>query len=232
MKKRLVDHLGEVRKRVLVFLVPFILISFIAFFISDLIINKLKADLIPEYDLVALNIFEGFLMRVDVSILFGFILTFPILLYEIFMFISPALKKKEKNFALIIIPSSLALFILGALFSYKFLFKKVIEILLSMALSMDINQYIPLENFINVLVLTCLSVGVVFQYPLVLILLIKSEMLDVKTLVEYRKYIYLLILVLTGIITPDPTPVSQIILTIPMIALLEICIFFGQKRKK
>ncbi len=157
------------------------------------------------------------------SIVFGFIVAFPYIVWEIWKFIKPALYDTEKKNARSFIIITSFLFFVGILFGYYVITPLSINFLGSYRVSDEVRNNFDLSSYTGLLKASCLSSGFIFELPIIIYFLTKMGLVTPEFLKEYRKYALILVLVLAAVITP-PDIISQIIVAIPMIALYEISI--------
>lgn len=165
------------------------------------------------------SLFEGFAMRMHFSMIFGLVFAFPVIVYQILRFILPGLKSREKKLILWSIVSALILAILGVVFVYYFLLPYSINMLTS-------SEFIPknvglLLNYQeNVFYVFNILLGamVIFQFPILLMVLMFLNITTRKTLLKLGRYIIIIIFIVAAIVTP-PDIVSQIGVALPMVIL-------------
>ncbi|WP_313803909.1 twin-arginine translocase subunit TatC [Flavobacterium sp.] len=171
---------------------------------------------------------EGqFSMLIWTSITCGFIFAFPYILWQLWLFISPALYSKEKkNIKLFIFIASI-LFFLGVAFGYFVLTPLSINFLANLTISDQVKNAIDVDSYIGLVKTTSLATGLVFELPIVIYFLSKLGIVTPQFLSDYRKYSYVVILIIAAIVTP-PDVISQTIVTIPLIILYEASIFISK----
>lgn len=167
-----------------------------------------------------------FSMLIWTSITAGFILAFPVILWELWKFVSPALYEKErKNIKYFIAIASL-LFFIGVAFGYFILTPLSINFLANLTISTQVENQIDIDSYIGLVKTTSLATGLVFELPIVIFFLAKIGLVTAKFLRDYRKYAIVIILIIAAIVTP-PDVISQIIVTIPLWILYEVSIFIA-----
>jgi sec-independent protein translocase protein TatC len=171
---------------------------------------------------------EGqFSMLIWTSVTAGFIIAFPFILWELWKFVGPALYEKEKkNIKYFIFLASL-LFFVGVAFGYFVLVPLSINFLSNLTISSIVQNQIDIDSYIGLVKSTSLATGLVFELPIVIYFLSRLGLVTPKFLRNYRKYAYIIILIIASIVTP-PDVISQIIVTIPLIILYEISIFISK----
>ncbi|MGM0421110.1 MAG: twin-arginine translocase subunit TatC [Bacillota bacterium] len=212
----LIDHLTELRKRIIISFVSIIIFSIIAYFFSEHLIGYLSQ---PVGDLVFLSPAEAFLTYIKVSILGGVIAALPIILFQFWKFILPALYQNEKKFFYIILPSSIIMFYLGVIFGFIIVMPLGMKFLLGFG-NVDLEPLISLGFYFSFLLAFLLPFGLIFELPLVLNLLIKIGITSVDSLSSMRRYIIIIIFVIGAILTP-PDVITQLMLALPLIILFE-----------
>ena len=150
----------------------------------------------------------------------GFIISFPYFLWEVWKFISPALYKNEKKYAKTFIFVSSLLFFLGVLFGYYVLVPLSINFLVNTQISSIVENSIDINSYIGLVKTTSLATGLIFELPIIIFFLTYLGLITDSFLKEYRKYAYVLILIIAAVVTP-PDVISQIIVSIPMVILYE-----------
>ncbi|NQV09324.1 twin-arginine translocase subunit TatC [Candidatus Woesearchaeota archaeon] len=229
----IINHLKELRKRiisVIIFLITFFILGFIY---SGFILNRIRLDFITkDIELIVTTPVEFFIAKLNIALFAAIVLVFPFLLYHLLMFLKPAMKGKEKALVLIFLPFSLFLFVFGIIFSY-FLFLNVAVLFFSqLAVKASVLNLWSISKFIGFVFTSCLVFGLLFQLPVITMLLSKLNLLDAKILREKRKYFILLIFIIAALITP-PDPLTQIMIALPLILLYELSIFLvGIFKKK
>jgi sec-independent protein translocase protein TatC len=156
----------------------------------------------------------------------GFILGFPYILWEIWKFISPALYKNEKKYAVSFILISSILFFLGVLFGYYLILPLSVNFFGGFNVSSVIKNEFNLDNYISMVKTSVISCGLIFELPIIIYFLTKIGLVTAATLREYRRYSIVIILIVAAIITP-PDILSQIIVSIPLLILYEISILIA-----
>ncbi len=248
------EHLEELRWHLVRSIVAIVVLAIVAFFFrhiifdniilapkdSDFITNRLlckladflsvKALCIDSLSLKIINIkMSGqFLTHMYVSIVVGFIVAFPYIIYEIWSFIKPALHIKEKKYTSGAVIISSLLFIAGILFSYFLIVPLTVNFLGTYQVSEFVQNHVSLSSYISTVVSVTFGVGVVFELPIFIYFFTKVGIVTPSFLRKNRKYMLVIILVLSAIITP-PDVFSQILVCIPLLGLYELSIYVSEK---
>jgi len=164
-----------------------------------------------------------FSMHLLVSLVAGIILVFPYLLFELWLFISPAMYRHEKKQTIIFLNFSFFLFLLGVVFSYYVIIPFSINFLSSYIVSGNIENNIHFVSFIKTITTIVLSTGVLFQLPLLIYFLTKFNFVSSDQLKQYRRHAFVVILLMASILTP-PDIFSQVLIGLPLFCLYEFSI--------
>lgn len=241
----LTEHLGELRRSILISVV-FIGIAFVvAFYFSEDIFNllmfpmrgEIKVDLRTPYfhimekakptSLVFLSPAEAFWMYLKISFVAGLICALPAIFYEIWRFISPGLLQKEKKYFLPFIMSSTTLFLIGASFCFIIVLPFAMTFLLGYQ-TKNLTPMISVGNYIDFCLKFILAFGVIFELPLVIVFLTRFGIVSPKTLARQRKYAVLFAFILAAVLTPTPDAFNQTLMAVPIIILYELGILISR----
>jgi len=228
-----IEHIDEIRKRLMVIVVFFVIAVVGAFFVAKPLIQFLQND--GEAHNIALNAFnvlDPIMIYVKVIVFIAFIVISPVLMYQLWSFISPGLHETERRATLNYIPFTFILFVSGIAFSYFVLLPYVIKFMMNLSMELDITQTIGINEYFTFLFQLLIPFGIIFQLPVVLLFLTRLGILDPTTLVKIRKYAYFVLFVIAAFITP-PDLLSHMFVTVPLFALYEISIFisrFGHRK--
>ena len=159
-------------------------------------------------------------------ILAGFILAFPYILWQIWIFISPALYEKEKKNAVVFIFSSSLLFFLGVLFGYFVVIPMSVNFVATFSVSEIVKNQFTLDSYMGMVKTSVLASGLFFELPIIIYFLTKLGLVTPVFLRKYWKYAVVIILIVAAIVTP-PDVVSQTIVAIPMLIIYEVSIFIS-----
>lgn len=157
----------------------------------------------------------------------GFIMAFPIILWEFWKFIRPALYQNERKYAKLFIFVSSILFFLGVLFGYFVLVPLSINFLANFTISNVVENQIDINSYISLVKTTSLATGLVFELPIIIFFLTYLGLITDSFLREYRRYAYVLILIVAAVVTP-PDVISQLIVSFPLVILYECSIIIAK----
>jgi sec-independent protein translocase protein TatC len=222
------DHIGELRKR-LVIVVVFFFVAFLGslFVVEHFIVYLQGADEAKELTMNAFRLTDPIKIYMEFAVIIAFILTFPITLYQLWAFISPGLYTKERTVTLSYIPISLLLFFAGISFSYFILFPFVVDFMTRLSERLAIEQVIGINEYFEFLFQLTLPFGLLFQLPVVIMFLTRLGIVTPAFLSKIRRYAYFVLLVIGAFITP-PELISHMMVTIPLFILYEISIMISR----
>jgi len=216
------DHVYELRRRLLIVVVSVVFCSILSFLFYPRLFSFVYEVIKDE--LLILEVTEGFFTIVSASITIGIFLSLPVLLVETTLFIFPALKSKEKIIMIAFLVSTFILFIGGVLFAYRLVLPLAIDFLKSDIFSpTNVTRLISYHKFITFFFQFLIAFGVCFEFPLVILMLLKFNILTISALVKYFKHFTIVIFIIAAILTP-PDVISQILLAVPMLGLYLIAI--------
>lgn len=225
MEEPLISHIEELRNRLIRIIIVVLAVSCVTFPFANQLLIRIQNDLLPGgIRLIVISPLEAIWAQIEVSLLVAFVVALPYIIYEIMKFLKPALKGSENSFLMKTIPPALILFGIGAIFTYKTVLVITLKFLLGYATSAGVIPLLTLGDFISFVLLMILMFGLLFELPLVCCALASLDLIDSDTLTDNRKGAYVGILVIAGILTPDPTPFTQLIVTLPMILLFEVSV--------
>jgi len=194
------------------------------------LLKKIEKDILPEgVSLIAgswtslLDVY--FLLSVTIAV----VVCFPIIIYEIYEFLKPALYRKERKFFIKFFTISIFLFIFGIILAYIIILPITFKVLMFFVNMLNVLPLISLDNFVFLVVAMLLGTGFAFVTPVLLFFLIKAKILNPDTITSRRKYIYAGLLILIMLLTPDPTIITDIVLFVPIIILFEIALYLGKR---
>ena len=214
----LIDHLGELRGRIIVALVAMIIGTVVSYYYVDDIIQILIA---PAGKLYYTKPTEAFFTYMKISIISGLIVSSPVWFYQIWAFIIPALSKGEKKVTFLIVPSAISLFIIGVLFSYYLVLPTAIEFFIGFGTD-GLQPLFSIGQYIDFVVGFIIPFGITFELPLIIVALGALGILSSQRVRSFRKMFILLAFIVGGAISPTPDMLSQTMIAGPMVLLYEI----------
>ncbi len=227
------EHIEELVHRINVALIALIICSILCIPLVPHAVKFMRKELLPsDIEVVALNPFDNIIALFEVAFTLGFILAFPVILYEALKFITPALYGHELKLLYWILPLGLFLFLLGVLIGFKLILPTMYAFCSEVLLGQ--STIFSLRAFIEYTILLLLSFGVAFELPLIMAMLSWFNIASIEAFKENRMIAYI-VLALIGIIllTPEATTLLDVLATALMIGLYELGIFISAivKRK-
>jgi sec-independent protein translocase protein TatC len=215
------EHLQELKNRFLIWFVVFVVASMVGYFLYQplftWLIVPLKGPLFYTSPVGALQAVFG------VSAIFGFIVSLPVLLYELMRFFEPAFGEKPIKHILIYVLVSFTLAIIGVLTAYYLVLPATLGFLANFA-SGQLKALISTKDYFSFVTKYLLGFAILFQLPLVIYILGKFVSLQTKTLLKYWRHVIVLSFIISAILTPTPDPINQTIMAAPIIILYFISI--------
>lgn len=223
-----VEHFEELRRRIILSLSLVVFVSIFAFPFASRIIVVLKAPsagLIGR--LVFFNVPEAFLIHIRIAFFTGLVLCLPVLLYQLWAFVSPAIVQKTGKQGLFFLFSSLGVFICGASFGFFVLLPASIKFLLSFSKE-SLEPVISASGYISFALGLILACGLVFEMPVLSYLLSKIGIVNSGLLRRAWKYAVVIIFIVAAIVTPTPDIFNMTLVAIPMLFLYELSIWVSK----
>jgi sec-independent protein translocase protein TatC len=252
----LMEHLKELRNRILISLAAFVVGVLIAFMVWNPIFNFLTSPICDalegrgqECQLVLIKLQEGFFVAFRISVMGGFIMAFPVIAWQLWRFVAPGLYKSEKGAFLPFLLASPLMFTLGATFAFYVVLPIAFDFFLGFQQMMvtdpnagpDLVTVDPgtagilfqgsMEQYLSLTTNFILAFGLCFQLPVLLTLMGKAGLISAQGLIGMRRYAIVLILILAAVVTP-PDMMSQLILFAAIYPLYEVSIFLIRRIEK
>jgi len=225
-KLSVIGHLSELRKRLIRSIIVVAVTSMLAFIFSEQIYHILTYP-VSGIELQAIELTEVLGTTMRVSLVAGIIVAVPWLTYELIMFVSPALTPREKKYVYLILPWIALMFLGGVAFSYFIIVPRMVSFLLGFG--SEIAETVPrLRDYISVVSRLLLSVGLIFEMPVLTTFLARIGVLKPEWLSGKRKIAIIVSFILAAIITPTIDPINQCLVALPMIVLYEMCIWLAK----
>lgn len=229
----LMQHFAELRRRILWCALVFLCGLVLGWVVAPVIQEFLTAPLMDVWGggtMLYTAVTDGLMIRFSLSVLFAFLITLPVVLWNIWAYIAPGLHKDERGFIWPILVLSPVLFLIGAGFAFYILFPSVFKFFL------ELNQSAPVptvlmpaaRDYLTFAIGLLKVFGLAFQLPLIMVLLNRLGVLSREAVIKSRRYAIVVIVIVAAILTP-PDIVSQVILAVPMWLLFEVSILFMRR---
>jgi len=217
----LVGHLGELRRRIVISVLAVIVGTLVAYAYIDELMKFVTA---PAGKLYFMSPAEGFFAFLKLAVFVGFMVSLPIIFWQVWAFVTPALTKSEKKWAIIMVPGSAILFFTGVAFAYLLVWPAAVKFFLGFG-SESLQPMLSLGQYLSFLLSFILPFGIIFNLPLGLLVLAKMGIISSAFLAKQRRMMILVAFIVGGVITPTPDVFSQIMMAVPIIVLYEASIW-------
>ncbi len=219
------EHLRELRQRLIVSLATIGVLSLGLFWPSQFVITWLKNEYLgPHIQLHAFAPTDVIFTEFKFSIYGAIVLGLPVIVYQIWMFIVPAFHPRTRRIVYAYTAPSIFLAAAGIAFCHFFIIGRVLTALLGIT-SAVAEETFGVESTLNIILLTFLAFAIVFQTPMIMVALARIGLVNVAMLRKYRRYAGMGILLLGGLAAPDASPVTMLLIAVPMYVLYEASIW-------
>jgi sec-independent protein translocase protein TatC len=223
----LIDHLAELRRRIVWSVAAIGLGSVVGFVLGEPIIGFLKAPLPPETPLIVTGIGDAFAVRLRIALVVGVILAMPVILWHVWRFVAPGLTATERRTVLPWIPAALVFFVLGVSIAYIVL-PFAAAFLLSFQ-TPELQALLSIRDYFDFVSTLFLAFGILMEFPILLVGLSRVGVVTSERLRRARRYVVLGIAIFSAIATPGGDLVSPTVLGLTMYLLFEISTFFVRR---
>lgn len=220
----LVEHIEELRRRLLVMLVSLLITVAASFLFAQYVITILAQPVGGLAHLQSIEVTENFAVFVKVALLMGFIIAFPVIIYELLRFILPGLNQREKRFVAFSIPVATVFFVGGVAFAYFVMLPAALPFLMKF---LGVTTNPRLSSYFNFVTGLLFWVGLCFEFPLFIFILSRFGIVSAKFLLRYWRHAIVVIAVVAAVITPTVDPVNMALMMAPLIGLYFISILFA-----
>ncbi len=244
------DHAAELAKRLKVILYALVIstILFMALpsdpsFLSKplefydplvaLVLRQIRALVLPpDVELIGYEMTAPMELYLIASFIFGFAVTIPVVAYELYRFVDPALYPHERAAVYPFVFSFTLLFVVGAAFGFMVIMPLTIWALFRFFTAVGAEQVISIMDFYNMVFVSTIFCGLAFTWPVFFVLLVKFGLVGTSMISKNRKYVYPVMLIAIMFITTDGGPFADLMLLLPMVALTETAVYFGRRYEK
>ncbi|MFQ5868120.1 MAG: twin-arginine translocase subunit TatC [bacterium] len=223
----LFEHLGELRRRIFISAVAVLVGSVITYFYVDRILEILKG---PVETLVFIAPQEAFLVNLKLSFWGGVFLASPVIFFEVWVFVSVALREEEKRYLLLYGSLSFCSFVIGVTFAHLVVLPVGLKFLLSFT-SGGLQPMLSVSKYISFVLMLLIAFGLVFELPLVAFFLTKLGLISPEFLTQKRKHALIGVFIVAAILTP-PDVFTQLLMAGPLLGLYEISIWVSRLAKR
>ena len=226
-------HLEELRRRLTIAALATLATTVVAFVFHRQILSllirpsDLEAATGGEAGLVFVEVTEMLAVTLKVSLVSGLVMAFPIILFQVILFVAPGLTPREKRYLFLFMPGVVLSFAAGAAFGYFILIPPAISFLVNWGGDVA-TPMIRIGNYVNVMVMLLFWMGLVFETPIVMFLLAKLGIVSSKGFARWRRYWVVVAFILGALITPTFDPINQSLVAAPLIVLYEVGIWLAK----
>ncbi len=220
----LIEHLEELRRRIVRSAIFLVLGFFAAYFLRERIFGYMQAPIVAALEkhhldthLVYLNPVDAFNMYIQLSLIGGAIMAAPFILYQVWMFISPGLYQKEKRYVIPFMTATIGLFLAGAWFGYHYVFTGALDFLLGY--SSQFRPMVTIGEYTGLFMTVILGLGITFELPILIFFLALFGLVTASFLWKNFRYAVLIIFIISAIITPTPDVMTMCVFATPMLVL-------------
>lgn len=223
-----VEHLTELRRRMIISILAILAGGIVVF----ALFNWLMGFLVEPYrditgrELIFTGTGEAFTTRLKVATYGGFVLASPVVLWQLWRFVTPALHPREKKFAVPFVIASLFFFLVGAAVGW-YTFPRALDFLLNVG-GDELEPFVAAGSYVSLLSLMLVAFGVAFEFPVLIVFLLLARVLSVSQLRRWRRYVIVGIVAFAAVITPSQDPYSLLLMSGPMYLFYEIAIIIGR----
>lgn len=210
------QHLDELRKRLLFSLIALVIGVIISIVFADFLLDWIARPIGGLENLLSIQVTENLSVYFRVTLLAGFILSLPFILVQVFLFISPGLKRNERRWLVYAVPLATLLFCAGAVFAYFVMLPAAIPFLVEFPGPEVLPKWQDYVNFVTNLIFW---VGLSFETPLIMYVLAKLGIVDAKGLAKQWRFAVIFIAVVAAVATPTPDPINMALLMVPLFIL-------------
>lgn len=223
------QHLDELRKRLLFALIALVLGVILSVVFADTLLDLVASPIGGLENLLSIQVTENLSVYFRITMLSGFIISLPFTLFQLFMFISPGLRRQERRWVVLAVPLATLLFCSGAVFAYLIMLPAAIPFLVEFPGPNVLPKWKDYVNFVTSLIFW---IGLSFETPLVMFILAKIGIIDAKGLAKQWRFAVIIIAVIAAIATPTPDPVNMALLMAPLLILYLLGILLAALARK
>ena len=201
--------------------------------IISVIMQRMRNDLLPSgARLIAGGLMDTAYVYITLSFLIGIIVSSPIIGYELFAFVNPALYPSERKYISRFMIAFLGLFTFGIVMAYALIVPLTLRIVIWFITSGGAEPLINIQEFYNMIITLMAGAGLLYTAPVFLVLLTQVGILPADFVAGKRKMLYVAFLVVTAVITPDPTIITDVIILVPFFVIFEVAVVASRKIQK
>jgi len=217
----------EVRRRILFTFCIFFIASILGFFYyENIIMFVIRLVKLEGVNIVFTSPFQFVNLAISSALVIGVIVSFPVIILQTLSFLKPALKPKEFKLIISLLPLSLLLFAFGFIFGF-FIMRYVINLFYVKSLQLNIGNLLDISKLLSQILMTSSLMGIAFQYPIVMTVLMRLGIVRHRTFVKQRPFAYVIALFFAAILPPTDI-LSLVLLTLPLVILFETTLILNR----
>lgn len=223
------DHLGELRRRLIYSCVALVLCTAVAFRFARELFEYLclPLALLPMSKMIVLGPLEMFITYIKLALMVGLMASSPVILAQLWFFVAPGLYPSERRWVVPFILAGSSCFVGGAAFCFYLVLPASFRYLIDMV-PLTVEAHYSVSLYFSLVIQLMLAFGVVFELPLIMVLLAAAGLVDAPAYRSFRKYWIVLATVIGGVLTPTPDPMTQLMMAVPLIVFFELGIIGAQ----
>jgi sec-independent protein translocase protein TatC len=227
------EHLEELRWRIIYSIIGIVVGTVIAWIFIDFLVDVVLLKPAKDSGAALQNLrpFGQLFLYMQIAIMVGIIISIPNIFYQFWQFISPALRKRERQYIFWIVLFSSVCFLIGIAFAYFAMLPLTLKFAAQFGSTTIKNQF-SIEEYMSIIISVMLAAGLVFELPMISFFLSKLGILKPSFMKKYRKHAIVIIMVASAFLTPGTDPVSQIVLAVPLVVLYEVSILISKISQK
>lgn len=230
----LMEHLAELRRRLIVCVVAFVVALVVAYLLYGRILDFFEhpyCQIQPHNcQLAVLGPLQGFGIRLDIAGYGGLVLASPVLLWQLWQFVTPGLRAAEKRYAVPFVTSALSLFLLGAFVAWL-TFPHALGFLEAVG-GHQIKPFYTAQQYLSLILALMAIFGATFEFPVILVSLELAGVISPARLAHFRRWAIIIIVVISAVVTPSSDPFSMLAMAVPMLVFYELSIQLGKLLKR
>ncbi len=221
-------HLDELRRRLILSIIAVVITTGVSFVFSKRIFDFFKSRA-EDVDFIYIEVTEMVGVYMKIALYSGLVLALPFLIYQMVMFIRPALTREEKKYLYILLPGVILFFFTGAAFTYYIFLPPALDFLIDFPLTEGIAEpQIRIGNYVSIVAKMLLVMGLIFELPLIIYFLTRIGVVTPQWLSKYRRFAIVGAFIIAAVVTPTIDPINQTIIAVPIVLLYEIGILLSK----
>jgi len=225
-------HLVELRQRLIKSVIAVVITTGVSFAFAGRIFEFFESRVPDNVDLVAIQVTEQVSVFMKVCLYAGVVLALPFLIYQMVMFVHPALTRNERSYLYLLMPGVILFFLAGAAFTYFVFLPPALRFLIDFPWLDSVMPMISIGNYISVVTKLLFVMGLVFEIPLIMYFLTKIGVVTPQWLAKFRRFAIVGAFIVAAIVTPTPDPINQTIVAVPIILLYELGILLSKLARR